>query len=113
MGSCSSKPTAALEADSAQELYIQANEKRLGLSEIPYRDFQFAIKKYGYRIDLNKEHMREIAEEIKLNFDELLDRESAQGIVYRDEKAFYKDGRYNVQNLLKLGWLHCKHISVP
>ena len=75
---------------------MQENEARLGLSEINFKDFQFAIKKFGYRIDLNREHMRAIAAEIKLNFDELTDRESAQGAVYRDEKAFYREGRYNV-----------------
>ena len=111
MGFCSSKPKEDVIADSPEELYIQANEARLGLSEINFKDYQFAIKKFGYRIDLNREHMRAIAAEIKLNYDELTDRESAQGAVYRDEKAFYREGRYNVQNMLKLGFLLCKHDS--
>jgi len=77
MGFCSSKPKEDLIADSPEELYIQANEARLGLSEINFKDYQFAIKKFGYRIDLNREHMRAISAEIKLNYDELTDRESA------------------------------------
>ena len=41
------------------------------MNEVDYETFQGAIKRFGYRIDLNDEHMKSIAREIKLSISEM------------------------------------------
>lgn len=89
------------------------SENRIRLREVDYITFQGAIKRFGYRLDLNNEHMKSIAREIKLNFQEMNDlKSSPYSIVYKDEQFFLKEKRHNVPNLLKLGFLMCKYHSV-
>ena len=88
------------------------SECRLRLNEVSFPVFQGAIKRFGYRIDLNDAHMQSISKEIKLNIQEMNDvKNSAYAIVYKDEKFFFKDKRHNVPNLIKLGFLCCKHAT--
>ena len=39
-------------------------------------------------------------------------KHSPFAIVYKDEQFFFKEKRHNVPNLLRLGFLACKHQSV-
>ena len=56
--------------------------------------------------------MKSISREIKLNTVEMNDTKTSPFcIVYRDENCFFKGKRHNVPNLLKLGFLLCKHYS--
>lgn len=82
------------------------------MREVDFITFQGAIKRFGYRIDLNDEHMKSIAREIRLNIQEMNDlKSSPAAIVYKDEEFYFKEKRHNVSNLLRLGFLCCKHHS--
>ena len=50
-----------------EENYIYKSECRLRLYEVDFLTFQGAVKRFGYRIDLNAEHMKSISREIKLD----------------------------------------------
>ncbi len=57
--------------------------------------------------------MKSISREIKLNVDAMNNiGNSPYAIVYKDEDFFFLNKRHNVPNLLKLGFLCCKHHSV-
>ena len=78
------------------------------MREVEFIAFQGAIKRFGYRIDLNDEHVKTIAKEIKLNVEQMnLIKQSAFHIVYKDEQFFFKNSRHNVNALLKLGFICC------
>jgi len=95
-----------------EEEKVYVSECRLNLYSVDYETFQGAIKRFGYKIDLNDEHMKSISKEIKLNFEEMQrDRSSPFAVVYKDSKKFFKDSRHNVPQLQRLGFLLCKHIS--
>jgi hypothetical protein len=95
-----------------EEDYVYRSEGRINLHDVDFETFQGAIKRFGYRIDLNDEHMKSISREIKLNAIEMNDIKSSPfAIVYKDEKFFFQGKRHNVPNLLKLGFLLCKHYS--
>jgi hypothetical protein len=80
------------------------------LRDVDFITFQGAVKRFGYRIDLNAEHMKSISREIRLNCQEMNEsKNSPYAIVYKDEQFFFKEKRHNVPNLLKLGFLLCKH----
>lgn len=82
------------------------------LREVEFITFQGAVKRFGYRIDLNDEHIKSIAKEIRLNIYEMNDvKTSPASIVYKDESFFFKEKRHNVPNLLRLGFLLCHHHS--
>lgn len=95
-----------------EEDYVFKSECRIKLNEVDFETFQGAIKRFGYRIDLNDEHMRSISREIKLNATEMNESKSSPyNIVYKDEKYFFSGKRHNVNRLLRLGFLCCKHYS--
>ncbi len=75
--------------------------------------FQGAAKRFGYRTDLNVEHMNSIKKLIRLNIYEMeVMKQSAYAIVYKDENFSFKDKRHNVSNLLKIGFLLCRFTSL-
>ena len=77
-----------------------------------FRSYQAAIKRFGYRMDLNEEHMKSIANEIHLNYEQMeADRSKGQSIAYLDQKFAFLNGKHNVENLIVMGWLLCKHWS--
>lgn len=95
-----------------QENYVYKSECRLQLHQVDFPTFQGAIKRFGYRIDLNDEHMKSISKEIKLNTVEMNEQKNSPfSVVYKDEKFFFKEKRHTVPNLLKMGFLLCKHYS--
>ena len=86
------------------------SECLLGLNKVDFPTFHGAIKRFGYRIDLNAEHLKSIAPEIRLDLDKMKrEPRGAFNIYYRDPQVIYKDGVYQVDKLLIMGWLLCKH----
>ena len=89
------------------------SECRVKLNEVNFLTFQGAIKRFGYRIDLNDEHMKSISKEIKLDVHAMNTLPtSPSAVVYKDEQFYFKGRRHTVPNLLKLGFLCCRHNSV-
>ena len=89
------------------------SECRLKLNEVNFLTFQGAIKRFGYRIDLNDEHMKSISKEIKLDVVAMNEvANSPHAVVYKDEQFFFKGRKHTVSNLLRLGWLLCRHNSI-
>jgi hypothetical protein len=65
---------------------VYRSESRLKLNEVNFLTFQGAIKRFGYRIDLNDEHMKSISKEIRLNVNEMNTlANSPFAVVYKDE----------------------------
>lgn len=80
-----------------EEQYVYKSENRLRLREVEYPNFQGAVKRFGYRIDLNDEHMKAIARDIKVDIQEMQEvKNSPYAIVYKDEQFFFKEKRHNV-----------------
>ena len=82
------------------------------LNEVNFLTFQGAVKRFGYRIDLNDEHMKSISREIRLNVDAMnTTPNSPFAVAYKDEQFFFRGRRHNVPALLRLGFLCCRHHS--
>ena len=80
------------------------------LHQIEYRDFQAAIKRFGYRINMTESHLRAIAPELHIDVDHLHhNSHGAQATAYFDSDFAYQGGHHNVENLQLMGWLLCKH----
>ena len=63
-------------------------------------------------MDLNQEHLKSISSEIRLNYEKMeSDRFQGQALCYLDTNFAYKDNKHNVENLILIGWLLCKHWS--
>ena len=61
-------------------------------------------------MDLNQEHLKSISSEIRLNYEKMeSDRFQGQALCYLDTNFAYKDNKHNVENLILIGWLLCKH----
>jgi hypothetical protein len=112
-GACGSREKSIkIEGAPAEENFVYKSECRIRLDEVNFLTFQGAIKRFGYRINLNDEHMKSISKEIKLNvYDMNTVPNSASAIVYKDEQFFFKERRHTVPALLKLGFLCCRHNS--
>lgn len=82
------------------------------MNQVDFEIFQGSVKRFGYKIDLNDEHMKKISPDIKLSFEEMqANPNSVYAQVYKDEVMFFKDKRHNVPKLLRLGFLLCRHYS--
>ena len=56
--------------------------------------------------------MRAISEQINLDVDRMKnDAKSAHAIAYLDKDFAYTDNEHNVENIMLIGWLLCKHWS--
>jgi len=51
-----------------EEEKVYLTECMLNLYQVDFETFQGAIKRFGYKVDLNDEHMKEISKEIKCDF---------------------------------------------
>ena len=81
----------------------------MGLHDVDYFTFQGAIKRFGYRDNLNDEQMKAIRKEINLNYEDMMEQNhSPHAVVYKDENFFFIEKRHTVYNLLKLGFLLCR-----
>jgi len=111
MGACGSRDRVpVIDGASPEEQHCFKIECSIKLHGVEFRTFQSAIKRFGYRMDLNDEHMKAIAPEINMNYDKMCsERTKGQAIAYFDERFAYKNGKHDVENLMLLGWLLCKH----
>ena len=113
MGSCVSRDRAPnTDGFPPEETTVYLKECELNLHNVDFETFQGAIKRFGYKIDLNDEHMKKIAPEIRLNVQEMQQMPSSVfQVVYKDKKMFFVDSRHNVPKLIRLGFLLCRHYS--
>lgn len=87
MGACTSRDRVPIiDGAHADENYCFAAECGIKLHGVEFRTFQSAIKRFGYRMDLNEEHLKSIAPELRLNYEQMMqDATSAQAICYLDK----------------------------
>ena len=73
MGSCTSDRNGpqTVEGASAEENFCYNTECMTEIYKVDFITFQAAIKRFGYRIDLNDEHLKSIAPEIRLNVEKM------------------------------------------
>ena len=111
MGACGSRDRVpVIEGASAEENFSFKVECAIKLHSVEFRTFQSAIKRFGYRMDLNDEHLKAIAPEINMDYEKMCaQRTKGQAICYFDQKFAYLNGKHNVDNLMLIGWLLCKH----
>ena len=96
----------------SEEIIVIESERKIMLQKVPYEIFRGAIKRFGYCGDLTEKHMQQISEEILCDYDKMINQDKSPfSIVYQDPEFKSKDKRHNVKNLLRLGWLLCKHQS--
>ena len=71
MGACYTRDhyTEGMAGSPEDEQVCFQSESLLALNKVDFPTFQGAIKRFGYRIDLNKEHLKSIAPEIRLDLD--------------------------------------------
>ena len=113
MGACTSRDRVPrIDGATAEEQFCFTAECSIKLHSVEFRSFQAAIKRFGYRCDLNEEHLKSIADEIHLNHELMhADRSKGQALAYLDDKFAFLNGKHNVENLIIMGWLLCKHWS--
>mmetsp|Transcript_3865 Transcript_3865/g.2587 ORF Transcript_3865/g.2587 Transcript_3865/m.2587 type:complete len:116 (+) Transcript_3865:25-372(+) len=110
MGSCTSRDSSPSVYNApAVENYAFKAESRVMMQACDYDTYQSAIKRFGYRIDLNEEHLKSISKEIKFDTKAIDDEKLPHSIVYMDPQFAKKEGRHNVTNLNKIAWIMCKH----
>ena len=101
-----------VEGAHAEENYCFSGECAIKLHSVEYRTFQAAVKRFGYRINMTEEHMQAIAQDINLDVNKMKnDAKSAHAIAYLDKDFSYTENKHNVENLILIGWLLCKHWS--
>ena len=113
MGSCGSRDRAPhVEGAHDAEQYCYGLECGIKLQGIEFRAYQAAIKRFGYRIDMDVGHIKTIAPDINLDVEKMIgDPKSSYGIIYQDPDFSFENGKYNIENLIALGWILCKHWS--
>ena len=113
MGACGSRDRApTIEGAHDEENWAFKTECQIKLHSVEFRTFQAAIKRFGYRMDLNAEHFKAIAPEINLDYKRMqADRKKGQALCYLDTKLCYLNNQHNVENMIIVGWLLCKHWS--
>jgi hypothetical protein len=96
----------------AEEAAVYLRECELQLLNVDFETYQGAIKRFGYKIDLNDQHMEKIAPEIRLNYQQMCQvSASPYAVVYKDANMFFKEKRHNVPKLIRLGFILCRHYS--
>ena len=113
MGSCTSRDRVpVIEGAHADEQFCFAAECTLGLQNVEFRSFQAAIKRFGYCMDLNQEHLKAISGELNLDYERMYgDRYRGQALLYLDENFAFLNKKHHVDNLILAGWLLTKHWS--
>ena len=73
MGSCASDRGSPMivEGASNEENFCYQAECQTEMYKVDFTTFQTAIKRFGYRVDLNDEHLKSIAPEIRLNIERM------------------------------------------
>jgi len=90
-GACGSREKSVrLEGVPEEENFVFKSECRVRLNEVEFLTFQGAIKRFGYRINLNDEHIKSISKEIRLDVHQMNEiKNSAFHIVYKDGNKFF------------------------
>ena len=111
MGVCTSRDRVPhIEGAHLAENYCYAADCMLKLQSVEFRSFQAAVKRFGYRIDMNEQHLNSISAEINLDVAKLQsDEKSAYAIYYKDSEFTYVENRFQVESLVLIGWLLCRH----
>ena len=97
------------------EAYVYEKQTHIMLQDVSYDQFLSAIKRFGYKNDLNTTHLQAIHKEIKLDYNELTaNKNSIFHLFYNDKNFTYnkETERYSVDKLLKIGFLLCQHQSI-
>lgn len=112
-GGCGSRDKEIKEDPKELEGYVYKKECELQLKNVSYEVFVGAIKRFGYKNDLNDQHLKAISREIYLDYPEMFNNErSVFYIFYHDEGFTFKNQRFHVPAFLLVGFLLCKHNSV-
>ena len=109
---CTESRDKKLAGGSDVENYIYKKEGLLGLSKVNYEQFQGAVKRFGYKVNLSDEHLKAVSKQMNLDLEAMFnDPNSIQSTYYANSEYTFKDDRYQVQPLLKIGFLLCEHYS--
>lgn len=82
------------------------------MSKVNYEQFQGAIKRFGYKVNLSDEHLKAVSKQMNLDLNFMFnDPNSIQATYYSNPDFTFKDDRYQVQPMLKVGFLLCEHYS--
>jgi len=96
----------------AEENFCYTAECQIGLHKVDFITYQAAVKRFGYRVNMNKEHMRAISKEINLDFERMYEyANSPYAIAYLDQEFTFKGDVFHVDRLVILGWILCRHWS--
>jgi len=111
MGACGSRDRVPhIDGAHAAENYCYAADCMIKLQSVEFRSFQAAIKRFGYKIDMNEAHLRSISAEINLDVDKMQgDLKSGYAIYYKDPEYSFTDNRFNIENIILIGWLLNRH----
>ena len=102
--------TPTIEGANNEENFCFAIECKLKLHNVEFRDYQAAIKRFGYRVNMTEDHMKQIAPELNLNIEQMKEnKESPWAVAYLDRDFSFLEGKHDVENLILMGWLLCKH----
>ena len=87
--------TQGMHGVSSEEEFCYESECLLGLNKVAFSTFQGAIKRFGYRVDLNAEHLISIAPEIALDLSRMKkETRGAHNVYYNDAMVMFKDQKY-------------------
>lgn len=112
-GGCGSRDKEIEEDPKELEGYVYKKEGELGLQSVNFEVFVSAVKRFGYKNDLNDQHLKAISREINLNYPEMFNNDrSAHHTFYHDEGFTFKKQRFHVPSFMLIGFLHCKHNSI-
>lgn len=114
MGICVGREKVSLQLTGVppEEADVYDSECQLRLNELKYMDFFASVKRFGFACDLTDDHLSQIAPEIHLDFEEMERNEKSRfALFYSNEDMMTASRRYSVKQLLRIGWLCCKHDS--
>ena len=94
-------------SEAAQQLKDQ--EDSTFLSRVPYDKFWGKVKLVGYTMKLRPDHLRQIADDINLDYDKkiLCYEDTTEKFLLCDEMFGYKDGENEPRKLLLTGFVYC------
>lgn len=88
-------------------------EKNHPLSQIKFKKFRAAVKKYGHQGPLNENHIKAISDELKNEkVTEFLLAKSTtdkEHLILKEENFIFDKGTYDTYMLLMIGFLYCDY----